>query len=698
MDETVVAAANAAVTVAAPATSAASESEGKTEGAPEKGSSDQTEIAAAQQCQKIEPRDETVAAAAVETSGASESGGMSAGEASKDSNVQMAIAETNRGSKLVCKDEKVASALAATAAAVSEKTEEDASAVVESRRDKPVAVTLGGETAAGSAETASICEVEKQGAVDDLHPVILEVFRRHTDMGELSPDEVSAYVDTVLAVVFYRISRCGVIVPAELRCSGFIKEFDAVGRMTKSLEDSEYFSFSRHDHLRSEYFRLCGRGWSVGKMALRFYRHGDGSAVGAVRAERVINAGLRPFPRHQHTGSSAIKNMPGMPGGYGQPLDYEAWVCFFLCEEAVRGARKWSKRDVSYCFDLVDQTGGGRIGMADFTQQFQDVFWDSISFGESHDDDWPTIQEVVSRHLDSLGVERGRNDVTLKELVKPGNVVRAGRFFAELFTGTAPRERGYHSDNDDSNDGDDSDDPADSTEEEAGEEDCEGTDGEDEDQTSVDATGDEGQQHPPPPPPAAAAVVAEPCPVPVSPIQQQHQQHQQHHQRQGSVVYLENHHGTYYPAPAPPLQQQQPMQPWAVGHEEEGVSNACYTSSPNQPPPGPLPCGENFAGMHPPQVLPMQQYPPSPPPTAYGGHMYPIEAPRGPSFNAVCAGNLEGGMFPPGGAQWRQPFFTCSEGHLSGAVYGQAPTAYEGGCHFGGTVYSQDPVACHGGC
>ena len=168
MDETVVAAAEASATVAAPATSAASESEGETEGAPEKGSSDQTEMAAAQQCQKIEPRDETVAAAAaaaVETSGASESGGMSAGEASKDSKVQMAIAETTRGSKLVCKDEKVALALAATAAAVSGKTEEDVSAVVESRRDKPVAVTLGGEIAAGSAETASICEVEEQGAV-----------------------------------------------------------------------------------------------------------------------------------------------------------------------------------------------------------------------------------------------------------------------------------------------------------------------------------------------------------------------------------------------------------------------------------------------------------------------------------------------------------------------------------------------------
>ena len=51
-------------------------------------------------------------------------------------------------------------------------------------------------------------------------------------------------------------------------------------------QDSEYFSISLHKHMRLEYFRLCGRGWSVGEKALRFYRHGDGSAVGAVRAER----------------------------------------------------------------------------------------------------------------------------------------------------------------------------------------------------------------------------------------------------------------------------------------------------------------------------------------------------------------------------------------------------------------------------
>lgn len=42
---------------------------------------------------------------------------------------------------------------------------------------------------------------------EELHPLILEVIRGHPDLYELSPDELSVYVDTILAMVFYR-SRC----------------------------------------------------------------------------------------------------------------------------------------------------------------------------------------------------------------------------------------------------------------------------------------------------------------------------------------------------------------------------------------------------------------------------------------------------------------------------------------------------------
>ena len=81
----------------------------------------------------------------------------------------------------------------------------------------------------------------------------------------------------------------------------------------------------------------------------------------------MIDAGLRPFPREQATKGG----MSGV-GGYGHELEYGSWVCFFLCEEALR-LRAWSERDVRYCFHLVDETGGGRVEMAEVTRFFEDM-------------------------------------------------------------------------------------------------------------------------------------------------------------------------------------------------------------------------------------------------------------------------------------------------------------------------------------
>ena len=82
---------------------------------------------------------------------------------------------------------------------------------------------------------------------------------------------------------------------------------------------------------------------------------------------RVVDAGLRPFPREKPTDSG----MSGV-GGYGNELEYGAWVCFFLCEEALRNGT-WSERDVRYCFHLVDETGRGRVGTAEVTRFFEDM-------------------------------------------------------------------------------------------------------------------------------------------------------------------------------------------------------------------------------------------------------------------------------------------------------------------------------------
>lgn len=37
-------------------------------------------------------------------------------------------------------------------------------------------------------------------------------------------------------------------------------------------------------------------------------------------------------------------------------LEYDAWVCFYMYEEAMR-AREFTERDIKYCFELVDEAG-----------------------------------------------------------------------------------------------------------------------------------------------------------------------------------------------------------------------------------------------------------------------------------------------------------------------------------------------------
>ncbi|CAN0016049.1 unnamed protein product [Ascophyllum nodosum] len=60
--------------------------------------------------------------------------------------------------------------------------------------------------------------------------------QRHPDLNSLSLEEVSQYVNTVLAVVFHRHSNCGVLRSKDLKKSGFVASFNAVGRLEMSLE------------------------------------------------------------------------------------------------------------------------------------------------------------------------------------------------------------------------------------------------------------------------------------------------------------------------------------------------------------------------------------------------------------------------------------------------------------------------------
>lgn len=62
-------------------------------------------------------------------------------------------------------------------------------------------------------------------------------------------------------------------------------------------------------------------------------------------------------------------------GGYGQQLEYDAWVCFWLCEESLRssGGANCSSRDVRYCFRQVDEGGRGQVGLSDIVPFFEDA-------------------------------------------------------------------------------------------------------------------------------------------------------------------------------------------------------------------------------------------------------------------------------------------------------------------------------------
>lgn len=88
---------------------------------------------------------------------------------------------------------------------------------------------------------------------------------------------------------------------------------------------------------------------------------------GADTVNRVLDAGLRPFSPRDSPGGVTAGGC-----GYGQGLDYDSFVCFYLCEEALR-AGTCSARDVKYCFRVVDEGAQGRLGMAGFDRYLEDA-------------------------------------------------------------------------------------------------------------------------------------------------------------------------------------------------------------------------------------------------------------------------------------------------------------------------------------
>ncbi|CAN0268131.1 unnamed protein product, partial [Ectocarpus sp. 4 AP-2014] len=217
--------------------------------------------------------------------------------------------------------------------------------------------------------------------------------------------------------------------------------------------DSPFFSLSRQELIRSEYLSLCGESrWGVGQEALRRYRREvDVRAVGTVRAPRVIHAGHRP-PWSSFLCSSASSSSPPSfscsssssscsssssssslfstgSARRRETLGYDAWVCFWLCEEALQSGT-CSRRDVRYCFALLDEGNLGRVGV----REVEPFIEDTLSSGRSEDVSSAT-ETAFARFQDSLGVKRTSDYISLQDVTKPANVKRAGRFFGYLFLG-----------------------------------------------------------------------------------------------------------------------------------------------------------------------------------------------------------------------------------------------------------------------
>eukprot|EP00904_Undaria_pinnatifida_P000127 jgi/Undpi1/10114/HiC_scaffold_28.g12568.m1 len=268
----------------------------------------------------------------------------------------------------------------------------------------------------------------KDGWEEDLQPFLLEIARRHPHLAMMAPDNVSAYVETVLAVVFYRHSRCGVINLRGLRTSGFVEILNATGRLEIGLEDSEYFSLARHNTIRGEYLSLCQDGGGVRHEALRGYRHHNGPVVGTLRASRIIDAELRQHPRC---------TSPGVDGSFvgrrGKELSYDGWVRFYLCEEALM-AGECTEPDLKYSFDLADDAGVGWVRLKEVAPFYEDMTREFVNNG-GNANEVVDCRTTFCEHLDAMGVRAGREYVTLVEMRKPGNVKIAGRFFSQLFLG-----------------------------------------------------------------------------------------------------------------------------------------------------------------------------------------------------------------------------------------------------------------------
>lgn len=87
-------------------------------------------------------------------------------------------------------------------------------------------------------------------------------------------------------------------------------------------------------------------------------------AIFSVEMRDTVNA-TKPCAFCLSTNRNSSRGAVFIMGEYGQELKYDAWVCFYLCEEAL-GAEEFTGRDIKYCFESIDEAGMRQIGGNEF--------------------------------------------------------------------------------------------------------------------------------------------------------------------------------------------------------------------------------------------------------------------------------------------------------------------------------------------
>eukprot|EP00904_Undaria_pinnatifida_P006401 jgi/Undpi1/2891/HiC_scaffold_14.g06268.m1 len=289
---------------------------------------------------------------------------------------------------------------------------------------------------------------------EELRPFIQAIACRHEDLSTLSPDEMSAYVDTVLAVIFYKLSRREVVRLPELRESGFVASLSAVGRLESGLEGACILQLPRCSDSYIHLFLLP----AVAEKDSRSDElpHAIGNPTVTWTPSTSPWLGTRKFERTTFL-SAAVDGAWGKTPWSGTGISTaDRWSAPSAPKgiggESITGrptealtSGEFTERDLEYCFQLADEAGTGQIGLHAITPFYEDVvravlveaFALKLEFVKNggNPEEFGSFGFVFEAYLDAIGIQKGRQYITLAEMGRPENVALSSVFFAQLFLG-----------------------------------------------------------------------------------------------------------------------------------------------------------------------------------------------------------------------------------------------------------------------